>query len=69
MTARIAWLIELPQSARSGLTFYFGWEEGKPGWTADINHAIESETKDEAEQFASDIGLRDWTVVEHAGEN
>lgn len=69
LSVEIAWLIERPQHARPGCgPVYFGWEEGRPGWTADINYAIRSETKDEAEQFANDIGIDDWIVVEHAFE-
>lgn len=59
-TTETTWLIRHPSKPN----VYFGWIEGHSGWTAETNHAIHSETEKEAEQFASDIGLADWTVVQ-----
>lgn len=54
------WLIQHPDDSK----FHFGWEDGEAGWTADIKWAIRSETHEDAEDFANNIGLSDWKVVE-----
>lgn len=53
-------LIQHPDDSK----FHFGWEDGQAGWTADLAWAIRSETRAEAEEFAGNIGLSDWKVVE-----
>jgi hypothetical protein len=63
---QIYWLIELPQNCRSGSPLYFGWEEGSPNWTGEVNDAFCFDNKQEAETYANEIGLLDWEVLEHA---
>lgn len=62
----VAWLIEIEQAARSGPPFYWGWEDGEPGWTAEHQNAKRFATKEAAEREADGCGLDDWVVVEHA---
>lgn len=66
MDRETAWLIEIEQSARNGPPVFWGVEEGYPGWTADHNYAKRFDSKEAAEQEASDLGLNDFIVAEHA---
>lgn len=60
----ILWLIEHPDNGKRH-PFYFGWEEGEKGWTADINAALKFETREDAEKMADGCGLWDYQIRGH----
>lgn len=63
----IAWLIELPQSARPDKPpTYWGHVEEGEGWTREVNEAIKFNTKDGADKYGSDIGILEYEVIKHA---
>lgn len=63
-TSYVLWLIEHPESKHQ-TPFYWGIEEGKQGWTADIKWAFKFETADEAEMHASGVGIPDYRIIDH----
>lgn len=63
MNRETAFLIE--RRFPSGLCFW-GTDEGEPGWTHDHMQARRYCSKADAEKDASDMGLEDWSVYEHA---
>lgn len=60
----VYWLIEHPDNGKRS-PHYFGWEEGERGWTSDLSAAFKFETQGIAEQFANEIGIQDWRVIDH----
>jgi hypothetical protein len=64
MTDYVLWLVEHPDNGKRS-PFYFGWEEGEKGWTADMDAALKFETREAAEKMASDCGLPDYQIRDH----
>jgi len=62
--SHVLWLIEHPDNGKQS-PFYFGWEEGEKGWTAEISAAFKFDAKDAAEKMASDCGLPDYQIRDH----
>lgn len=60
----VLWLIEHPDNGNRS-PFYYGWEEGSLGWTADINAALKFEGREAADKMASDVGLPDYRNADH----
>jgi hypothetical protein len=60
----VLWLIEHPDNGNQR-PFYFGWEEGERGWTADIEAAFKFDTQADAEKMASGCGLPDYSIIDH----
>lgn len=60
----VLWLIEHPNNGNQ-TPFYWGNEEGEQAWTADIEAAFKFETADAAEQYAGDVGIPDYRIVDH----
>lgn len=68
VASEIAFLIEMPQSARPANQppTYWGYDEGSEGWTRDIKDAIRFATFEAADMRGSDCGILDYEVIEHA---
>lgn len=60
----ILWVIEHPENGKRS-PFYWGWEEGSQGWTAEIGAAMKFDTRAYAEKHAAGVGVPDYRIVDH----